>query len=397
MGKQQANISIETSRAANLGSKLFLMLFFSVFLLIGSVAFVVFSGLPLYRVFTSRGWPQAECEILRSRVDSYQGDENMMYSIDVEFSYEYLGQKYTSERYSFNSLASSEQKSKQQAVRANPLGSQQLCYINPNNRSFAVLNRDATSGMYLGMFTLIFAFIGAGGIIGTLVWKPKVRDATDWLPEQDGVASSTTGSRPTILKPASKPVTQFLIILGITLFWCGVVSVFTYHEIQGFQKGRPEWFITIFMIPFQLVGLLLLCATGYSFLAMFNPVPTAEVNSTQLALGDRLEVRWSFRGRTSSIRRLKVMLVGEEQAQYRRGTSTYTDTSTFFQQDLTDVSSAIEVANGATSMEIPVTSMHSFDGGHNKISWSLRIHGEIVRWPDVDVSFPLVLYPVFLR
>ncbi|MEO1972189.1 MAG: DUF3592 domain-containing protein [Pirellulaceae bacterium] len=399
MKKRQPTLSITTTRPALRGSKLFLGCFFSLFLLFGSVLFVVFAGLPFYRVSASRSWSQEDCKILSSRVESYRGDDGIVYSVEIEFEYEFGGQKYTSDRYSFSAASSSNEGPKQETVRAYPAGSRRVCYVNPKKPSFAVLNRETTSDMYFGLFTLIFVIVGGGGIIGVLVWKPKPPGEADWLPDQDGVASSTTAAptSPTVLKPTSRPVVQFFVILGITLFWCGIVSVFTYQEVIGFQKGRPEWFVTIFMIPFQLIGLLLLCGTLYSFLAMFNPIPIVEVNTTQLALGDRLEVKWSFQGRTSSIRKLKVILVGEEQSQYRRGTSTYTDTSAFFQQDLTDVNSAIDVASGATSIDVPVTSMHSFDGGNNKIAWSLRIHGEIARWPDVDTSFPLVVHPVFLR
>ena len=31
--------------------------------------------------------------------------------------------------------------------------------------------------------------------------------------------------------------------------------------------------------------------------------------------------------------------------------------------------------------------------GHNKISWSIRLKGEIAMWPDVDNSYPLTVIP----
>jgi hypothetical protein len=38
--------------------------------------------------------------------------------------------------------------------------------------------------------------------------------------------------------------------------------------------------------------------------------------------------------------------------------------------------------------------MHSFEAGHNKIIWSLRVHGDIYRWPDVKDEYPIVVLPM---
>gem|GEM_PF-2716050 len=51
----------------------------------------------------------------------------------------------------------------------------------------------------------------------------------------------------------------FLIVeLVATLFWNGIVAVFLFQVLGGFHRGRPEWFLTIFLIPFLLVGLALI-------------------------------------------------------------------------------------------------------------------------------------------
>lgn len=376
-------------------TKIFLLVFFSIFLLVGSILFVVFSGLPLYRSSTSKSWPQAECKITKSSVGSHRGEDGTTYSIDIEFDYEYLNKKYHSDRYSFSSGSSSGSKSKHDVVRAYPVGSNHQCFVNPAKPEMAVLNRKPTSDMYFGLLTLVFVFVGGGGIIGVFIYKPKPPGETTWLPDQTTSSDAITDG-PATLKPESSPLVQFFVLLAVTLFWCGIVSIFTYHEIAAFRKGNPEWFLSVFLIPFQLIGLVLATITFLTFLTIFNPVPVLQVNSTQLALGDTLEVGWSFEGRTSSIRRLTITLIGTESAQYRRGTSTYTDESIFFQTDLYDTTSPVEIAQGSAEIEVPVTTMHSFDGGHNSIDWTLKVHGDIGLWPDIDASFPLVINPFFI-
>jgi hypothetical protein len=376
-------------------TKIFLLVFFSIFFIVGSILFVTLSGLPLYRSRISKAWPQAECTIAKSSVGSHRGEDGTTYSIDIEFDYEYLDQRFHSDKYSFFSGSSSGSSGKHEVVRRYPVGSKHNCYVNPSEPSMAVLNREATTAMYIGLFTLLFVFIGGGGIIGVLIWKPKPPGATSWLPGQTA-EGSPEDSGPVTLKPESRPITQFFVLLAVTLFWCGIVSVFTYQEIDAFKRGRPEWFLTLFMIPFQLIGLFLGIFTFITFLTIFNPVPVLVVNSTQLALGDTLEIKWSFEGRTSSIRRLKVTLIGTEKAQYRRGTSTYTDESVFFLTDISDLTNPVEISAGSASIDVPVTTMHSFDGGHNEIAWTLKVHGDIGLWPDVNTSFTLILNPFFL-
>lgn len=375
-------------------TKIFLLVFFSMFLLVGSILFVLLSALPIYRSQKSKSWPQAECTITKSAVGSHQGDDGTTYSIDIEYDYEYGGKTYHSDRYSFWSGSSSGRQGKQAVVSAHPVGSKHKCHVNPAKPTMAVLHREPTSAMYFSLFTLVFVLVGGGGIIGVLLYKPKPPSETSWLPDQDTDSAPSEG--PVTLKPESSPLVQFLVLLGVTLFWCGIVSVFTFQEIAAFKRGNPEWFLSLFMIPFQLIGLVLTVITFMTFLTIFNPVPVLQVNNTQLALGDTLEVEWSFEGRTSSIRRLQLTLVGTESAQYRRGTSTYTDESIFFQTDLYDTTNPVEIAKGAAKLDVPVTTMHSFDGGHNSIEWTLKIHGDIGFWPDVDTSFPLVINPFFL-
>jgi hypothetical protein len=375
--------------------KFLLAMFFLLFFIVGAIFFTIFSGLPLYRVMTSGGWAKTECTILKSSVKSHSGDSTT-YSVEIYYKYKYLDKPYTSDRYSFSTGSSSGSRAKHEIVKAYPPTSKHLCFVNPRDPAYAVLNRNTTSGMYFGLITLVFVLFGGGGLIGVFFWKPKV-GRTDFVgtTSVDPMAVPS-GSDSTILTPEQSPRTQFLVLLGISLFWCGIVGVFTTVEIQGFMKGRPEWFLTIFMIPFQLIGIVLVVFAFLTFLQLFNPVPVLEVNSTQLALGDTLEVSWSFKGRTSSVSNLKLLLVGAEHATYRRGTSVTTDDSTFFNASIADVSQEMEIAHGSSSIDIPATTMHSFDGGNNKVKWVLRVRGEIANWPDIDTSFTLVLNPIFI-
>ena len=84
---------------------------------------------------------------------------------------------------------------------------------------------------------------------------------------------------------------------------------------------------------------------------------------------------------------------GREQATYRRGTKTHTDTSTFFEMELYRTGNALDVASGEVGFVLPEDTMHSFEAQNNKIVWSLDLHGDIARWPDVKESFEIFVLP----
>jgi hypothetical protein len=52
-----------------------------------------------------------------------------------------------------------------------------------------------------------------------------------------------------------------------------------------------------------------------------------------------------------------------------------------------------EIARGSAVLVLPEDTMHSFEAEHNRIVWSLHLHGVIDRWPDVTDEHPLVVHP----
>lgn len=68
-----------------------------------------------------------------------------------------------------------------------------------------------------------------------------------------------------------------LAIIGFTLFWCSLclpIAYLAWANVLGFApplKGKPPtgglaWFIAVFMVPFALIGLMLLYGTLHSLL-----------------------------------------------------------------------------------------------------------------------------------
>lgn len=210
---------------------------------------------------------------------------------------------------------------------------------------------------------------------------------------QSEFSSSAVGAEPMVLKPKGSPLGGCLGVTAVCCIWNGIISIFVWQAVSSFQAGRPEWFLTIFVTPFLIVGILLVVASFYAFLTIFNPRPSLAVNKQQFLLGDTIGLAWNFVGRTGAVRRLRIRLVGEESATYRRGTTTHTDTEVFADITIVDTTVHSQIPEGQAELPIPFKTMHSFAGTSNKVSWSIRIHGEIAFWPDVDQAFPIDIQP----
>jgi hypothetical protein len=192
-------------------------------------------------------------------------------------------------------------------------------------------------------------------------------------------------------------VGKAVAFLIIALFWNGIVSVFVYQIVMAFKRGRPEWFLTVFMIPFLLIGLGLVTAFVHAFMAVFNPRPRLTVAPGTGRLGGDVQVTWRFTGAVHRLERLRLTLEGRESATYRRGTDTTTDTSTFARVPLIDTTERTAMHSGNASARLPVEAVApSFKADNNKIEWFLLVRGTIARWPDVALEFPYELAPASL-
>jgi hypothetical protein len=214
-----------------------------------------------------------------------------------------------------------------------------------------------------------------------------------------GVEAAVPATRagPVVLEPRVGPVGKLAGSLFFALFWNGIVSVFVWQAWKSWERGHPDWFLTVFLVPFVLIGLASIAFVGHFALALANPRPRLTVDSAAPSLGDRLGIDWQFSGRASRIRRLRIVLEGREEATYRRGTDTHTDREVFASHVLVDTANDWEISRGNASLVIPDDTMHSFEAPANKIVWELKVAGEIARWPDVDESFPVTVHPIRLQ
>ena len=375
--------------------------FFAIFAIVGGALFYPLGIRPIARTLDAESWVETPCRVLRAEVRSHDSDDGTTYSAYILYQYDFEGQTYKSDRFDFIGGSSSGYKGKARTVALYESAADPVCYVNPDDPSEAVLKRGWHAKLLLALFPLPFLLVGVGGVIGTLRHKKKTDPATG-LPlagrRRNKAASPEsiltlpeTGS--VTLKPKHSPSVRLIGAIVITAFWNGIVLLPVLEIIEGFRQGSPSWFLTLFMIPFVLIGLVLFGMIPYQLMALFNPRPTVHLSSARLPLGGAAELGWKLAGSTGRVRELTVQLRGVEEARYTRGTDTYTDRNTFYEMELYKTTDPAGVASGQVGFLIPQETMHSFEAENNKILWSVDLHGQIDRWPDVKESYKITVTP----
>ena len=88
----------------------------------------------------------------------------------------------------------------------------------------------------------------------------------------------------------------------------------------------------------------LLAAVPYQMLALANPRPIITLSRGSVPLGGSVSFAWELSGAAHRVTGLQMTLRGREEARYRRGTDTQTDTHVFFSETLVDATHAMSIA-----------------------------------------------------
>jgi hypothetical protein len=386
------------------GTRVSLAVFSFVFVL-GTVVFYFSVAQPMLNVLAARSWRPTSCTIISSRVQSHHGKDTT-YQIDILYAYEFDGHQYRSSRYHFMVGSTSGYEGKAAVVRQNPPGAKRMCYVNPRQPDDAVLERGLTDEMWFFLIPAAFVAVGAAGIIGSL---RKLRASGSDAPMLEPVSireiTGTTSSPsfvptvseqaigPRVLKSSSSRLVGVIVIAVFVAIWNGVIF---FAFFRSLFRHRLNWFDVaqlLFMVPFLLVGLVLIGLLIHQVLALFNPKAELSIQPATPALGDQLEVTWQLMGRTHVLRRLRIFLEAREEATYRRGTSTYTDKKPFLNIEVATTASAAEMSTGQARVNVPADTAPSFKSDNNRIVWTLCIRGDIPRWPDLNEEFEIQVRP----
>jgi HEAT repeat protein len=125
---------------------------------------------PVSGVLRARGWSETDCRITESQLvrstttntsRPAREREQTVYGLQFRYSYVIANQEYESSRYSFlDGLMSSGTGRKSRIVRKYRSGGVVRCYVDPEDPTESVLNRNFTAEMLLGAFPLLLGLVG---------------------------------------------------------------------------------------------------------------------------------------------------------------------------------------------------------------------------------------------
>ncbi|MCB1065273.1 MAG: DUF3592 domain-containing protein, partial [Verrucomicrobiae bacterium] len=404
---RKAAISSGGSTSKSTGRKVGIA-FGAIFALIGLGVGIGMGNGPIKRMVMSRHWVETPCQIIWSRVQSHDSDDGTTYSVDIFYEYQFGGETHRSNRYESMSGSSSGRSGKVTITRRYPKGSQQVCFVNPDQPEQAVLVKGITAWVFFMALPLVFLLVGIGVLVGSLRQHPSAGGGPSKGANGRHAALAnrlaSTGSSPHLnaepvaggpmtLRPGKKRLLACLGMLLVALFWNGIISVFLVELVKGWRTGHGDWFQTLFMIPFVAIGVGLLGGFFYQLMAATNPRPIITLSSGNPALGDSFDLSWTFSGGVSRVVQLKISLWGIESATYRRGTTTATSSEVFFHLPLAEGTAESEIRCGTVRVTIPEDLMYSLKLGNNEIKYELRVDADIPLWPDIRDHFDLTLLP----
>lgn len=348
------------------------------FLLPGLGIMIFLAIIPTIKTALSYQWVEVPAKIISSGIKTNHNSDGNTHELKVRYQYEYKGLTYFSDKYDFMKVSTSNYNSIKKQKDSIHQGSIQKAYVNPKKPQEAVLSRKF-SWFCLFIFLFGSVFAGVGGFIcfSSLLNISKGNVSKSTLPQKINSPGSI------ILKSKTgNPLGRFIGILIFTIIWSGAVYFI-------FTKGAP----LLFKIVFGGFNVFAIAGACHSFLALFNPKPIIEVSNQQVMLGKSINLNWKIKGDLKSIEDFSIILLGQEEATYRRGTDSYTEHSEFFKQEIIHKTSQLMNNQGAATITIPTNTMHSWNSSNNKIVWQLNLQAKISKWPDIKESYEIIVLP----
>lgn len=405
-------------------------LFFGVFLLFGcgGLAVMIVTLLaPEWRA--NHDFIQTTCKVLDKRIGHTQGEDGMLYRPEFKVSYSASGEvnttwtTYDIHKTYFSSLAYAQGVLERFDIYSPERDNRYPCWYDPNDSCTVVLVRGYSWWAWaLLAVPVSFIVIGFGGLVyALLTWgKSAERRAAparrmeesrlfpsngstaasawpDFLPDGVDLTNSPGTKLRYRLPMATSPGWMLFGLLAFCFVWNGILLVGVVMTAADFFSGYPNWFQTVFIIPFAVVGI------GALFFLVRQLMITLGVGPTRVEISDHpLHPNGNYRVFLSqsghlTVEKLSVFLLCEEEAVFREGTSTRTETRPVFRQEIFR-REGFEIQSGLPfeaefELTVPAGAMHSFAAKHNKINWRLVVEGRIARWPDVKRAFPIIVHP----
>jgi hypothetical protein len=362
----------------------------------------------------------AECVVLKSRVATDAEADIAVFWPDVLIQYTVDGTAHSTWTYDIARAASADEARVQQALDVFLPAQRYTCWYDPADPSVAVLVRGYTwSSIWLLALPASFVAVGGAGLAFTLIPTGKSTERRAVLREASVPERLLQPAGEMNRYPSIPDVRPFVDSPGTTLAYrlpvesaeawsMAALSLLTivtnlsaatlvWISLGNSSSPASDWLFGGVAAACALAGLAALYrwVRRMSVHSAVGPT-TIEVSAQPLIPGESYDLFVSQAGRLS-IRSYRVELICEEEATYHQGTDSRTESKVIFSRTVlgvTDVETRPDAPLDLRArLTIPEQAMHSFATPHNHVNWRLCVSADLERWPSLERSFPVIVYP----
>ncbi len=398
-------------------------IFFAVLLVLGCggiLSGIAWLVIPEWRV--NHGFVEHTCKVIGKRVGEVKSEKGLLFQPEVKIDYEVQGVTYSPYTYDIHHSTRNTRDDAQAAIDVFTEGKSYPCWYDPADPNIAVLVRGYQWWIWPALLIpASFVVIGIGGLVySALHWGrsaerraaavrsvhaaelfdlPASVDPKYPCIPSGGDITSSPGTRLAYRLPLThSPGWTLLGLLAACVAWNGAVSVFVVMAVRSFLAGTPDWLMTLFIVPFLVVGVALVVVFARLLRQAAGIGPTlVEISDHPLLPGKGYRLFLSQSGNLT-LESIEVSLACEEEAVFRQGTNARTESREVFRRSLYACPGAIvrpgEPLEAECDLPIPAEAMHSFRASHNQVQWKLIVRGEIAGWHGFERSFPVVVRPL---
>ena len=193
---------------------------------------------------------------------------------------------------------------------------------------------------------------------------------------------------------------QMAMAVIVAVVWNAIVLGFVVLAVSRAVHGPERYLdvpLVLFILPFLGIGIWFVYYLFRQALIATGVGPTQlEISDHPLFPGRHYDLFLTHGGRLT-MDYIDVEMVCEEQATFRQGTDTRSESRDVFRQQIFR-RERIDIPNGMAfeqqcRIEVPQSAMHSFHADHNVVMWKFVIRGQTPGWPAFERVFPIIVYP----
>jgi len=117
---------------------------------------------PKIKEVQAKDWKETPCIIISSGIETYHS-KITAYKIKMSYAYKFNGLDYKSNDYEFSYFPSLGYDSKQKTIDGYPPGKKTICYVNPYNPGEAIINREYSPNLTMGIPSICLVILGLLG------------------------------------------------------------------------------------------------------------------------------------------------------------------------------------------------------------------------------------------